>query len=268
MSTPNSAQVLLLCGGRGIRPRNCLDYIPKGMVKIGNRPLIWHVMKGFALFGFSRFVLALGENGNMIRDYFIDYTRYTDDFKMTLGLPQLEVLTRSQEASLEITFAETGASAGTGARVSRCQKYIQGDQFLVAYSDCLSNVNIMRLWEYHTSRGKIATITGVRPPFRYGEFVVEGERVTLYHEKSLLVGSHGWINGGFMVFNRGIFGYLTSFNECTLEREVFGQLVNDQQLAIYQHPGYWQYIDTDREIEEVRHHCETNRQPWLEESET
>jgi glucose-1-phosphate cytidylyltransferase len=262
---PKESEVILLCGGRGIRPSNYLSHIPKAMVMVGDKPLIWHIMRGFATFGFTNFVLALGEHGNLIRDYFINYTRYTDNFRIKLGSPELEALTFSQEVDWEITFVETGASAGTGARVSRCQKYIMSEHFMVAYSDCLSNVNLKHLWQHHKTSGKIATVTGVRPPFRYGEFVVERGEVTRYYESSVLVGSQGWINGGFMVFNREVFDYLTPFNECMLEREIFAKLVENKRMALYQHNGYWQYVDTDREIEEIDRLYKLNQRPWLAE---
>jgi glucose-1-phosphate cytidylyltransferase len=233
------------------------------MIMVADKPLIWHIMRCFANYGVTRFILALGENGNQFRDYFIDYSRYCENFTIRLGSADLSLLTRNEEAAWEITFIETGTSAATGARVSRCEKYVKSDEFFVTYSDCLSNVNLRKLWEYHQHKGRPLTVTGVRPPFRSGEFEVDGDEPVGFREKSVLVGSRGWINGGFMACKREFFRSLSPLNECTLEREVFRELVEGRNLAVYQHSGYWQYIDTERDIREINDLHRTNQQPWV-----
>lgn len=263
MSEKPVPPVIILCGGRGIRPRNYPDYIPKGMVRIGNRPMLWHIMKVYAGYGFTNFILALGDYGNNIRDYFCDYSRYTEDFQITLGKPEIKLLTPSQEATWTITFVETGSSAATGARIKRCERFVHTDEFMLTYSDVISNVDLLKLWDHHRHNGKLATITGVRPPFRYGEFVFENDEVVDFNEMSILTSMKGWINGGFMILNKEVFNYLSPFNECKFEKEPFRKLIADRQLTVFQHQGYWQYLDTDREIDELNQLCEQNQQPWF-----
>lgn len=256
-------KAVILCGGKGVRLRGSQTYIPKGMVRIGGKPMVWHVMKIFSLFGVTDFVLALGENGDLFRDYFLNYANYANDIRFKLATRQVEHLTRAQELDWTLTFAETGSSAHTGARLYRARHYVDSGSFFVAYSDCLSSVNLDKLWKYHRKQGLVATITGVKPPFRYGKFHIARGRVRKYFPSSQLVADQGQINGGFMVFEQPIFDYLSAYNECTLEDEVFSKLVSKAKLAVYAHDGFWQYLDTDREYEELDRLCRSNQQPWM-----
>lgn len=257
-------KVVILCGGEGIRLPNSLGYIPKGMVKIGHRPLLWHVMKMYSNFGFNEFVLALGANGTMIRDYFIHYDEIVNDLTLTLGSSKkLEYITRNQEEDWKITFVETGEECGTGARLFRCQKYLEGDDFLLSYSDCLSDVDLDALTKYHKKNKKVATLTGVLPPFRYGEFIMKNNEPVEYREVSRLKSSEGLVNGGFMVFDSRIFNYVTPFNECVLEREVFKNLVQDNQVTMLQHEGFWQCVDNHREYDFLNKLVAENSEFWL-----
>ncbi|MDO8610953.1 MAG: sugar phosphate nucleotidyltransferase, partial [bacterium] len=199
-------KVVILCGGEGIRLKNDLEYIPKGMVFIDDKPLLWHVMKHFSLFGYNEFVLALGKNGNLIRDYFLNYNLYTNDIELKLDINgNSKCLSVSQEDNWNIIFANTGDSASTGARLSRCKKYIEDDAFFVCYSDCLSDINIDNLYKFHKKNNRILSISGIRPPFRYGEFIVKNNKVVDYLSISSLIAINGFVNGGYMIFNKGIF---------------------------------------------------------------
>lgn len=256
-------KVVILCGGRGIRLNNSLDFIPKGMVKIGHRPLLWHVMKIYSRFGFNEFILALGSGGATIRDYFIHYDENINDLTLTLGEGGPEFNTRNQEEKWKITFVETGEESGTGARLFRCQKYLEGQDFFLAYADCLSDINIQKLADFHKTQNKIATVSGVMPPFRYGEFTMADGAPVGYNDISRLKSPNGWVNGGFMVFDPKIFERLTPYNECVLEKEVFKDLVTEGQIGIFEHPGFWQCLDNDREYQHLNNLSAKNSEFWL-----
>jgi glucose-1-phosphate cytidylyltransferase len=257
-------KVVILCGGQGIRLNNSLEFIPKGMVKIGHRPLLWHVMKIYAAAGFTEFVLALGANSNSIRDYFLHYDENLNDLTVTLGSGKIEYNSQHQEEKWKITFVETGQQSGTGARLFRCQKYLEGQDFCLTYSDCLSNIDIKKLVTFHKKHNKLATISGVMPPFRYGEFIMENNELVDYQEISKLKSNNGWVNGGFMVFGPNIFNYLTPYNECVLEKEVFSELTKKRELAIYEHTGFWQCLDNEREYKYLNNLAEKNSEFWLQ----
>lgn len=258
-------KVLILCGGRGTRLGNEATYIPKAMVKLGQRPILWHVMKRYALAGFSDFVLALGSKGEMIKDYLTRYEYYSNDIRVRLGDPTVEDLTHHQEEGWEITLVDTGIEAMTGARIHRCGKYIPDDEFMVTYSDVVSTVNLQDLLAFHRSRGKIATVCGVIPPFREHEFKIEDKlAVGFYDAAGTEPGSsERYVNGGHMVFGREIFSYLNPYNECTLETEVFSQLIDDRQLAVYPHHGFWRWLDADRDYAYLSELADKNKMYWL-----
>lgn len=260
-------KVVILCGGEGIRLKHQLYYIPKGLVEIDDRPILWHILKKYSLYGFDEFVLALGKNGDMIRDYFFNYNRYENDIRFTIGKPNdVEYLNLTQEEGWQITFVNTGVEAHTGARLARCENYIDSEDFMLAYSDCLCNVNLERLLTFHKKNKKIATVTGVMPPFRYGEFIMKKTKVVDFNPVSKLMSHLGFVNGGFAVFNKKIFKYLSSFNECTLEGEVYKELVKKNQLNVFKHDGFWQCLDNDREYNFLKKLCEVNKRYWLQKS--
>lgn len=258
-------KVVILCGGEGIRLKNSTDYRPKGLVYIDDKPLLWHIMKRYSLFGFNEFVLALGKNSNKIRNYFLNYSLYTNDIGFVLGKSNnLTHYNSSQEENWKIIFANTGDEANTGTRIFRCQKYIDTDNFMVHYSDCLSDVDINKLLKLHLKEKKIATITGIYPSFRFGEFVVKNNKVVDFSPISKLSATQGYVNGGYMVFNKKIFNYLTSYNECTLESEVFKALTKKEEINIYKHAKFWQCLDDNREYEYLKKLCENNQRYWLD----
>lgn len=258
-------KVVILCGGVGIRLRHNLQYIPKGMVFIDQKPLLWHIMKRYSLFGFNEFILALGENGDLIRDYFLNYNLNTNNIGFTIKNPKnITYYNQSQEEDWNVILVNTGEAANTGARIYRCKKYIDGDEFMLTYSDCLSNVNIEKLYKQHKKIKRIATVTGVMPPFRYGEFIIKNGKVLDYNPVSKLISALGCVNGGFAVFTKKIFNYLSSYNECTLENEVYKELVRKKELEIYKHNDFWQCLDNDREYEYLKKLCEENKRYWLQ----
>ncbi|KKQ16906.1 MAG: Glucose-1-phosphate cytidylyltransferase [Berkelbacteria bacterium GW2011_GWA1_36_9] len=260
-------KVIILCGGKGTRLGMEANYMPKAMVKVGHHPIIWHVMKRYSLAGYNDFILALGKGGDSIRDYFLKYSLHTNDINLSLKDSRIKELTQHQETDWNVTLVDTGDFAFSGARIDRCKKYINDEDFMVTYSDSIANVDIKKLIEFHKKSKKIATITGVVPQFREFEFSVKKDlSVEIYETKKNTSDSSGrYTNGGFMVFKKEIFSYLSSFNECKLETEVFKHLIEDEQIAISPHSGFWRWLDTDRDYDYLNYLADKNDMPWLQE---
>lgn len=259
-------KVIFLCGGRGIKLGNASSYIPKGMVKLGHRPTLWHIMKRYSTLGFDDFILAVGSGGNMIRDYFFNYERYANDIHIDYEKGTTTLLSKNPESSWKVTIVETGETALSGARIHRCRKYLtEGEDFMVAYSDCLANVDITKLIKFHEKISKVATITGVSPPYREGELIIENDLVKGFYEYKKVKSQRlqRYINGGFMVFKWDIFGYLSPYNECKLETEVFGKLIEKGQLAVFAHHGFWRWLDTERDYIYLSNLADKNKMYWL-----
>jgi len=241
-------KTIILCGGEGTRLKEETEYRPKPMVEIGGKPILWHIMKIYAHFGFKEFVLALGYKGNVIRNFFLNYKFYNSDFTIALGNNKdIVIHGNTDDIGWKVTLVETGANAMTGSRIKQCEQYIEEDNFMVTYGDGLADIDISKLVDYHKSHGRIGTLTGINPPSRFGELSVEKGQVTEFLEKSKLEGTRGDINGGFMVFRRKFFNYLSKDLGCILEREPLEKLTRDRELMVYRHDGYWQCMDTYRD---------------------
>ena len=254
-------QVVILCGGQGTRIRDVADDVPKPMIPIGDRPILWHIMKGFAHQGFTDFILCLGYKGWMIKRYFLDYHLANSDFSLSLRAPeQVEVHGESGEENWHVTLAETGAEAMTGCRVKRIEKYINGDHFLLTYGDGVSDVDLRGLSKFHLHHGKIGTVTAVRPPGRFGEIELEENQVAEFNEKPSV--SRGWINGGFFVFDRRIFSRLTNDPGLIFERGPLIHLARDGELMAHPHDGFWQPMDTSRDHKYLTELWNTGTAPW------
>ncbi len=254
-------KVVILCGGLGTRLKEETEYKPKPMVEVGGRPLLWHIMKGYSQFGYNQFVLCLGYKGNIIRDYFINYDLRNNDFTLSLKDQGIAVHNRHEESAWEITFAETGPEAMTGARIKKIEKYIDGDTFMLTYGDGVSDVNLNELLAFHKSHGKTATITGVTPLSRFGELVAENNMVTQFNEKPKLH-NKGLINGGFFIFSRKVFQYLSASDGCILEKQPLERLANEGELCVYEHRDFWQCMDTYRDFELLNQLWKENKASW------
>ena len=241
-------KVVILCGGQGTRLREETEYRPKGLVPVGGMPILWHIMKIYSHYGFKDFILCLGYKGDMIKDYFLKFQELSNDFTLNLRSKQERII-HHRRANLEdwkITFVDTGQSSQTGSRVAKIKDYIAEDkEFFLAYGDGVASINIKDLLSFHCQHKKIGTVSGVRPPSRFGELVTKKEQVISFNEKPLL--SQGFINGGFFVFKRGIFNYLSTDDACILERDPLENLVKDRELMMFPHAGYWQCMDTFRD---------------------
>lgn len=250
--------VVILCGGRGTRLVEETEYRPKPMVRIGDRPILTHIMDLYSAFGFKEFILTLGFKGEMIKDYFLNFDYYTNDFTIDLGAGKVITPHTRRHPDWRITLADTGEATLTGGRIKRIEPYIETETFMVTYGDGVSDIDIPRLLAHHRKLGKLATVTGVQPLTRFGELKVTNGLVTEFREKPQV--SSGLINGGFFVFQRGIFDYLT--DGCSLEREPLEKLARDGQLAVYPHEGFWQCMDTYRDMESLNQLWASGKAPW------
>jgi glucose-1-phosphate cytidylyltransferase len=241
-------EVVILCGGLGTRLKEETEFKPKPMVEVGGRPILWHIMKTYAHYGFSKFVLCLGYRGDVIKNYFYNYETRSNDFTLKLGNSDIKVHNSHEEQGWEITFAETGALNMTGSRIKQIEKYCSGDTFMLTYGDGVCNVNINELFKFHQSHGKIGTVTGVLPPSRFGELITDGNLVKSFNEKPQIHDGN-LINGGYFVFNRKFFDYLNNDPGCILERNPLENLANDKQLCVFEHRKFWQCMDTYRDSE-------------------
>jgi len=254
-------KVVILCGGQGTRIRELTDLIPKPMVDIGGKPIVWHIMNSYARFGITDFVLALGYKGEIIKNYFINYQSLSQDLTVNLKTGNVKTHKASSQ-DWNVTLVDTGEHAMTGSRIKQLQPYIGEESFCVTYGDGLSNVNIEEELNFHNNHNRIATLVGVNPPSRFGELVIgEDNNVSEFIEKAETSGTQGFINGGFYIFNKEVFDYIDKDESCILEQDPLENLVKDGQLQIFKHNGFWQCMDTYREFQLLNSLVDDS--PWL-----
>jgi glucose-1-phosphate cytidylyltransferase len=251
--------VVLLAGGLGTRIREETEFKPKPMVEIGGRPILWHIMKHLSTYGFEEFIICLGYKGDYIRQYFLNYQLHNSDFTIDLSSPnQIHYHSDLDESEWKITLVETGAETLTGGRVLQCERYIGGRNFLVTYGDGVSNIEIPKLFDTFVAKGKIATVTAVRPISRFGTLGInESGIVTSFLEKPM---EESWINGGYFMFTPKVFKYLNL--ETSLESEPLASLTNLGELSAYKHDGFWQPMDTYREAKLLNDLWSEGIAPW------
>ncbi len=241
-------QTIILCGGLGTRLREETEFRPKPMVEIGGKPILWHIMKIYSHYGIKDFVLSLGYKGEMIKEYFYNYEILTNDFTIELGNKKnIEMHSNNAEKDWRITLADTGDKALKGARLKRVQQYVNDDTFMLTYGDGVAEVDINALLAFHKKHGKLATVTGINPAARFGELKIKGNQVESFSEKPR--DGEGLINGGFFVFNKGIFDYLSADENCDLEIGPLEKIAGEGQLMVYKHRGFWACMDTIRDME-------------------
>jgi glucose-1-phosphate cytidylyltransferase len=259
-------KVVILCGGYGLRIRDVSENIPKPMISIGGEPILMHIMRYYAHFGLDDFVLCLGYKGDVIKDFFLNYEVLTRDFTIQLGgeVPKLDFHNERSELEWRVTLADTGLDAMTGARIRKVQRYIGNDDdiFMLTYGDGLGDVDLAKLLAFHKSHDKLLTVTGVRPPGRFGELVKGDDgRVTEFNEKPQA--TSGLISGGFFVARQGVFDYLGRGDDVVFEQEPIRNLVRDQQMMVYEHNGFWQPMDTHRDYQLLNKLYESGAAPWV-----
>jgi glucose-1-phosphate cytidylyltransferase len=241
-------KVIILCGGMGTRLREETEYKPKPMVEIGGKPILWHIMKHYAHYGYKEFVLALGYKGDVIRDYFLNFYNYNNDFTVDLSNNgQVQTHNASIKEDWKVTLVETGDNSMTGYRVKLCGKYITEDRFMLTYGDAVSNINLNELVDFHINKNTIGTVTGVYPPSRFGDLVVDGDLVSRFKQQLKDVDCQAPINGGYFVFKKEFFEYIPDHPSINLEHEPLDALVSGKQLSIFQHKEFWQCMDTYRD---------------------
>jgi len=254
-------KVAILCGGLGTRLKEETEVRPKPMVKIGDKPILWHIMKIYAHYGFKDFILCLGYKGELIKEYFLNYDVLSNDFTIKLGQEkEITIHSTSDISDWSVTLADTGDNALKGARLKRIEKYIPDDVFMVTYGDGVGNIDIKKLLDFHNQHGKIATVTGVRPPSLFGELVVKDNRAMLFSEKPQT--SAGLISGGFFVFNRKLFDYLTDDDNCDFEKGPLEKIAAEGELMVYIHDGLWACMDTYRDLEYLNRLWQNNQAFW------
>jgi glucose-1-phosphate cytidylyltransferase len=256
-------KAVILCGGQGTRIRDASELLPKPMLPIGGKPIVWHIMKSYAQHGVREFVLCLGYKGWVIKEFFLNYRAMTTDVTVTLGRHDtLEFHSSHDEEDWKVTLAETGEETMTGGRVAAIRRYVEGDDlFLLTYGDGVSDADIGASLRFHREHGKIATVTAVRPPGRFGEMRIDGGAVTEFNEKPNA--TEGFINGGFFVLDgRRVWPYLGEDRATVLEREPLRKLARDGELVAFPHTGFWQPMDTAREFQLLNELWAGGKAPW------
>jgi glucose-1-phosphate cytidylyltransferase len=251
-------RIAVLCGGFGTRLREETEIRPKPMVEVGGRPILWHIMRGYAAQGFTEFVLALGYKSEVIKRYFLDY--YHLQSHLTVSLGSGAVLAHDgQREDWTVHLVDTGQATQTGGRVKRLSSWLRDGTFMLTYGDGVSDVNLTELLALHRRHGRLATVTAVRPPARFGGLRFDGDLVSEFTEKPQV--GEGWINGGFFVMEPGVLDYIQG-DETYLEREPLERLAKDGQLAAFRHDGFWQCMDTLRDLKLLESLWESGQAPW------
>lgn len=256
-------KVAILCGGQGTRIRDVADNLPKPMIPIGNYPILWHIMRYYAVANIKDFILCLGYKSHSIKDFFANYRNHTSDFTIDYSKGGSIEHHGAPEIDWRVTFAETGLDAMTGSRVKQIHKYVKNDGvFMLTYGDGLGDIDLKALLAFHKKHGRICTVTGVRPPGRFGELAFDRTgMVNEFNEKPQASG--GRISGGFFVCNTSIFDYIDDGKQIVFEQEPLRRLVADKQLMVYEHDGFWQPMDTHREYLLLNELYAKGQAPWI-----
>lgn len=251
-------KVVILAGGRGTRLAEETAIRPKPMVEIGGKPMLWHIMSIYACHGFKDFLVACGYKGEMIKEYFHNFFVHNSDYVIDLSNGSLNIVNPNR-IDWQIGVIDTGLDAMTGGRILRLKKWIEAETFMVTYGDGVGDVDIRALLAFHRAHGKIATVTAVRPPARFGGLVLNGKMVHQFSEKPQA--EAGWINGGFFVLEPAVFDYLRD-EQTILEREPLERLAAEKQLMAFRHAGFWQPMDTLREKQLLESLWSSGKAPW------
>ena len=253
-------KVVILAGGFGTRLSEYTDLIPKPMVRIGGIPIIWHIMQRYSSFGHKDFYLALGYKSEVVKEYFLNYSNFNSDFSIDLKKRKVSYL-NSINQDWKITLVNTGDKSLTGGRLKRLENFIDDETFMLTYGDGLSNINLDALLDFHYGHGKIATITAVHPTARFGELILDKQKVSSFKEKPQM--NSGWINGGFFIFNKSIFSFLSD-DQCVLEGSPLEELVKREELMAFKHEGFWQCMDTKRDLDYLNKLWNSKQVFWTE----
>lgn len=251
-------KVGILAGGLGSRLSEKTNQIPKPMVSIGDRPILWHIMKHYAHFGMREFMIALGYKGDIIKDYFVKYRSRHSDLIVNLKTGKIEIKGDPPEDWM-VHLLDTGESTQTGGRIAKLMRYAKKEPLLLTYGDGVANVDIKKLMAFHKKHGKAATVTAIRPPARFGGLHFDGDRVSEFTEKPQI--GDGWINGGFFVLEPRVLDYIRDDNSI-FEREPLETLAREGELMAYKHDNFWQCMDTLRDVRRLEELWEQGSPPW------
>ena len=251
-------KVILLAGGYGTRLSEYTDSVPKPMVRIGDKPILWHIMKNYAHFGHKEFYVALGYKAEVIKEYFLNFSYLNSDFSVDLSSGNVSNI-KKNDIDWSVNLIDTGEDSLTGGRVKRLQKHIGNEPFMLTYGDGLANIDLDKLLKFHKKHGKLITMSAVRPTARFGEIFTSGDKVTSFLEKPQL--QDGWINGGFFVIEPEFFDYIKD-DSTMLEREPLEKAVKEEQLMVFRHQGFWQCMDSKRD-KELLEKLSGKNAPWL-----
>ena len=252
-------KTIILAGGYGSRLGHVSEMIPKPMVEVGGRPIIWHIMKIYSHYGYNEFVIALGYKGNLIKDYFYKLQSYNSDFTVDTATGEITYHDGSHD-QWKVTLVDTGITTLKGGRIKRLEKYLLDETNMLTYGDGVSNVDIKNLVEYHNNHGKLVTITGVKPPSMFGEVIERKGMVLSFEEKPQT--SMGLINGGYMLFDKKMLEYLTPGVNCDFEFGPLEKLVSEGQVMTYKHDGFWECADTVRDVNHLNKLWDSGKAQW------
>jgi len=251
-------KALILAGGFGTRLAEETDSKPKPMTEIGGRPILWHIMKMYAAHGFNEFIIALGYKGEVIKRFFLEYQHLTSDLSISLGTGDVTVHHRSRDP-WTVHLVDTGLQTITGGRIKRLASWIGNETFMLTYGDGVADVDLVALLKFHRAHGKLATVTAVRPPARFGNLSFEGDRVSSFTEKPQI--GEGWVNGGFFVLEPRVLDYIEG-DPTHWEREPLERLASEGELVAFHHEGFWQSMDTLRDVRLLNSLWESGEAPW------
>jgi len=251
-------KVVILAGGLGTRLSEETEVKPKPMVEIGERPILWHIMKHYASYGFKEFVIALGYKGHVIKRFFLESTALQDSFSIDMRSGKVTINNRINEDWI-VHLVDTGLESSTGGRIARVHDHLDNEPFMLTYGDGVANVNLEALLSLHKKHNRTVTLTAVRPPARFGGLIFDGELISQFTEKPQI--GEGWINGGFMVMEPKIVDYIPA-DTTNLEAQVLEQLAQENQLAAYRHDDFWQCVDTLRDKRQLESLWQEGNAPW------
>jgi len=251
--------VVILCGGKGMRMREYSERIPKPLVTVGDRPIIWHIMKTYYHYGYDHFILCLGYKGELIKQYFANLLILNRNFTITMCDDDYKIkYLDGEKEKWSITLVDTGLEAKTATRLKRVSDYIEGEEFFMTYGDGLSDVNINDLFEYHKNKGTYVTLTGINPVSTFGELKTNNGIVENFEEKPI---KDTIINGGYMVINKKALNYIPN-EDCMFEQEPLRSLVKDRQVSVFNHYGFWKAVDTAKDVEDINNLYNAGEGKW------
>ena len=253
-------KVIILCGGMGTRISEETDLIPKPMIQIGGKPILWHILKIYSYYGFNEFIILLGYKGYIIKEYFSNYFLHQSDVTINLANNEMQIHNNSTEP-WKVTLIDTGLNTMTGGRIKRVQEYVGKETFMLTYGDGVSDVDLGKLLDFHHAHGKALTMTAVQPEGRFGALDIENDRVTNYLEKPK--GDGTWINGGFFVCEPVVFDYITEGDSTIFERKPLENLAKNGELFTYKHRKFWKPMDTLRDKIQLERMIETDNAEWI-----